>query len=286
MRYYPRTLRFLEVTANQARQILSLHHRLGRLGPLAVYGLREHAGDHRLQWSAPLIWRLLNFCRERKIKLIADCTEWYDPRDVKYGQFGPFRWIANCACTGFSTKIGSMIAISSFLERYYGGARLPCGGACRRGRFAEALLEADCAAGARIPSCICCMREHPPARIYWRTCSTGVIQLLAEKYPIKIQFGRMHPRDSWEVDVRTTRSLSRHWAMRCVLWPGIPIEAHRANFPGRLHHAASEKINAMRKRDFPRNWWKSLSAGVPIITNVHKRYRRICPGWTRGNPLG
>jgi glycosyltransferase involved in cell wall biosynthesis len=69
--------------------------------------------------GTPLILRLLKFCRQRNIALIADCTEWYDPRHVPGGRFGPWRWDSESRMRWLLPKIGSVIAISSYLERYY-----------------------------------------------------------------------------------------------------------------------------------------------------------------------
>jgi hypothetical protein len=63
-----------------------------------------------------LLWRLEAFCRRRRITLIADCTEWYDPWHRLGGLLG---WESELRMRWLQPRIGRVIAISSFLERYY-----------------------------------------------------------------------------------------------------------------------------------------------------------------------
>jgi glycosyltransferase involved in cell wall biosynthesis len=69
--------------------------------------------------GTPLLPRLMKFCRRRNIRLLADCTEWYDPRHVLGGPLGPFCWDSELRMRWLQPKIGKLIVISSFLERYY-----------------------------------------------------------------------------------------------------------------------------------------------------------------------
>lgn len=68
---------------------------------------------------AGLLWRLGRFCRKKRIALIADCSEWYDPRQRIGGRFSPLRWDTELRMRWLHRKIGRVIVISSFLERYY-----------------------------------------------------------------------------------------------------------------------------------------------------------------------
>ena len=63
-----------------------------------------------------LLWRLQRFCRRRGIDLIVDCTEWYDPWHRLGGLLG---WESELRNRWLQPKVGRLIAISSFLARYY-----------------------------------------------------------------------------------------------------------------------------------------------------------------------
>jgi glycosyltransferase involved in cell wall biosynthesis len=69
--------------------------------------------------SGPLLWQLMSFCRKRGLALMADCTEWYDSRQVKGGRLGPLYWDSELRMHWLQSKIGRVIAVSSFLDRYY-----------------------------------------------------------------------------------------------------------------------------------------------------------------------
>jgi glycosyltransferase involved in cell wall biosynthesis len=65
--------------------------------------------------------RLMSLCKCHNIRLIVDCTEWYAPHNLPGGRFGiPF--LDNELRTRFfNVATGQVIAISSYLERYYLG---------------------------------------------------------------------------------------------------------------------------------------------------------------------
>jgi glycosyltransferase involved in cell wall biosynthesis len=62
------------------------------------------------------LWQLRRFCRRRGIGLIVDCTEWYDPWHRLGGLLG---WESELRNRWLQPKVGRLIAISSYLERYY-----------------------------------------------------------------------------------------------------------------------------------------------------------------------
>lgn len=69
--------------------------------------------------SAQYMLRLLPWCRRHGIPLIADVVEWYDPRQMKGGRFGPFFLSAQFALRYLYPKCDGVIAISSLLENRY-----------------------------------------------------------------------------------------------------------------------------------------------------------------------
>lgn len=71
------------------------------------------------------IFRLLNWCGSRKIPLICDVVEWYDPSHVKGG-----RYSYRALDSEFRMRIGhslsdGVLAISTYLENYYSGRGVP-----------------------------------------------------------------------------------------------------------------------------------------------------------------
>jgi len=160
MRYYPRNTSVPRSTREIKRGFITTSPARPLWTACRLWSPRARRRSS-LQWSRTSDLEALELLPERKIKLIADCTEWYDPETSSTVNSDLFAGIANCACTGFNLKSASMIAISSFLERYYAGR------GCHVVRVPPLVdLQRPCwkpiAPCARIPSCICCMRNTHP----------------------------------------------------------------------------------------------------------------------------
>lgn len=69
--------------------------------------------------SAQYMLRLLPWCKRHGIPLIVDVVEWYDPRQMKGGRFGPFYLNAQFALRYLYPRCDGVIAISSLLENHY-----------------------------------------------------------------------------------------------------------------------------------------------------------------------
>lgn len=69
--------------------------------------------------------RLLSWCRKHGIPLVADVVEWYDPRQMAGGRFGPFNLSAQWALRHLYPRADGVIAISRLLANHYSRAGLP-----------------------------------------------------------------------------------------------------------------------------------------------------------------
>ncbi len=72
-------------------------------------------------YQAAALFRLLKFCRKQKIKIAADCTEWYSIKEVK-----GYKKIIKGLDTFFRMrvlhkKLNGLILISKYLANYYSG---------------------------------------------------------------------------------------------------------------------------------------------------------------------
>lgn len=63
--------------------------------------------------------RLLPWCRRRRIPLVFDAVEWYEPSSLPGGRYGPYRWSFELSARHYCVQCGNVIAISSFLRDYY-----------------------------------------------------------------------------------------------------------------------------------------------------------------------
>jgi hypothetical protein len=75
--------------------------------------------------SAQYMFRLLPWCKKNNIPLIVDIVEWYDPRQMNGGFFGPFHISENIAFHYYYPKCSGIIAISSYLEKHFLKKGLP-----------------------------------------------------------------------------------------------------------------------------------------------------------------
>ena len=63
--------------------------------------------------------RLRSWCRWSRVPLIADVVEWYDPRQLAGGRFGPSYLSSEVALRYHYPRCDGIIAISSFLSDHY-----------------------------------------------------------------------------------------------------------------------------------------------------------------------
>jgi glycosyltransferase involved in cell wall biosynthesis len=69
--------------------------------------------------NAQYMFRLLPWCRRNRIPLVADVAEWYDPRQMSGGLFGPFHISVKIALHFQYPLCDGIIAISSYLTEHY-----------------------------------------------------------------------------------------------------------------------------------------------------------------------
>jgi len=63
--------------------------------------------------------KILPWCRERRVPLLVDVVEWYQPSHMPGGWLGPFHWDHELALRFYYPRAGGIIAISRYLERYF-----------------------------------------------------------------------------------------------------------------------------------------------------------------------
>jgi glycosyltransferase involved in cell wall biosynthesis len=63
--------------------------------------------------------RLSRWCKQRGVRLILDCTEWYSPRQLPGSKLSPAWWGEEMAMRLVNPAVGRLMVVSSFLEQYY-----------------------------------------------------------------------------------------------------------------------------------------------------------------------
>jgi glycosyltransferase involved in cell wall biosynthesis len=110
--------------------------RTERLSPLKRLVRYFSAGGNTIKWLAAeklpknsvvisyhgnsiFLIRLMIFCWVNKLKLIADCTEWYDADGLVGGRFGFAHLDSEFRMRVLNPRIKNIIVISEFLRKYY-----------------------------------------------------------------------------------------------------------------------------------------------------------------------
>ena len=65
------------------------------------------------------LWRLIHFCKLHDIRLLLDVVEWYDPRHLPGGVFGPFTIANELSMRFFAKKADGMFVISKYLQEHF-----------------------------------------------------------------------------------------------------------------------------------------------------------------------
>lgn len=73
----------------------------------------------------PYLQRLLPWCRRKGVRLLFDAVEWYEPEHAWGYLTSPYQWNIEWAMRHLIPQTDGVIAISSFLARYYQGKGLP-----------------------------------------------------------------------------------------------------------------------------------------------------------------
>lgn len=73
----------------------------------------------------PYLQRLLPWCRRNGVRLLFDAVEWYEPESRLGYLTSPYQWNIEWAMRRLIPKVDGVIAISSYLARYYRNLDLP-----------------------------------------------------------------------------------------------------------------------------------------------------------------
>ncbi len=71
---------------------------------------------------SPFMYRVQRWANAQSIPVIADVVEWYDGAHMIGGRFGPFHLSSELAMRWYFPRCQGVIAISSFLEKYFSGS--------------------------------------------------------------------------------------------------------------------------------------------------------------------
>lgn len=216
--------------------------------------------------TAPLLWRLRGFCRKRGVALLADCVEWYDPRHVPLGRFGPFRWNSELRMRWLHPKVGRIIVISSFLADYYRRR------SCHVLRVPPLVDTYDEALGTPFRP-----DDDSTIRLAYAG-SPGKKDLLANAVRGLHRMGPSRSRVELHLVGVETEALARLLGDDATMLGEL---GDRVVCHGRLPHAAATRVVSasdfsilLRSNEryahagFPSKLVESLSLGVPVLTNL------------------
>lgn len=94
-------------------------------GFLFVNKLKKQNKNHQIDCiiyygtSSLILIPLHFFCKKNSIKLIIDVVEWYNYAHLPYGKYGPFALDVHLAITKLIPKCNGAVVISTYLEHYF-----------------------------------------------------------------------------------------------------------------------------------------------------------------------
>lgn len=98
-------------TLTRAGQIVELLDKMPTKDVIIYYAVYGHA--------ASILQRLRKYCRAKGIRLIVDITEWYEYKYLPMGVYGLKARDVRITVTRLIPKCDGVIAISSYLEKYF-----------------------------------------------------------------------------------------------------------------------------------------------------------------------
>ncbi len=213
---------------------------------------------------SPYLIRLLPWCKRNKIPLIFDTVEWYDPPSFIKGIFNPYYWNIEFAMRFLLVKTKNIIAISSYLERYY--TRKGCK-TIRIPPMLDVTMQKHDIDYRSSEKLNLVYAGSPGNKDLLDNVLESVLQLVSEGYSLRLNIAGISKKQLLNFNAIVSRN-----------FVSIPecIVTH-----GQLNH--SDALNLVRKADFsvllrpvkrystagfPTKIVESLPCGTPVIANV------------------
>ncbi len=213
------------------------------------------------------VHRLRKWCREKRIHLIVDCTEWYDPAHLVGGQFGLVRWDNEMRMRYVNGRVGNIIAISKYLESYYSNK------GCRVVRIPPLVDLQDVKWKVNVPTrrydgLVRLVYAGSPAR---KDLIGNVMLAMVEMYRIgmPVHLDLLGPTQEELKSVMAPHGSSLDSFDKTISCRGrisqsaVPQFLAQADFSVLLRPTAR-----YAQAGFPTKVVESLAAGVPVITNL------------------
>jgi len=207
--------------------------------------------------------RLQKYAAETGVKLFLDVVEWYDPRHLPGGLFGPYAAMNEWAMRHATKKVDGLFVISSYLDRYFSSA------GCRTLRvpplFSVAPIKESASFRDTNAALNVCYVGSPGKKEDFSVLFSGI--KMARDHGLPIYF---HMVGVSEFEFRKS-------------YPNVALEEKSADwlrFYGRISNDAAKNVIAscdftiivrqktrVAQAGFPSKVSESLSLGIPVISN-------------------
>lgn len=206
----------------------------------------------------PFIGKLLGWARFNKVKLIVDVVEWYDPKQMTAGYFGPFHISAKLALKYSYLKADGLICISSYLFNHYTNNDVKCVVVPPTTEIFSEITE--------MPNNESCTNFVYAGSPYGK----DLIDVIIDAFEVLESLSASVRLTIIGVDLPSLLKLTNRASLpRNVVVIGRLEQENVRSFIESSHYSIIMRRDAVySKAGFPTKFVESLSLGVPVISNL------------------
>ena len=223
----------------------------------------------------PYLMQLMPMCRRRNLPLLFDAVEWYTAPTLPGFLRSPYLWNTEFAMRALISRLDGVIAISSYLARWYSARRRPVAQIPPTLDLAQVPARTERAPGGRI------------VLAYSGSASNDLLDVVIAAL--------------MQVDPQGAAFELRIAGPQAADIAALPALKGQGDLPpviralGRVPHAQSldavrgadftvflRRINRVSTAGFPTKFCESLSLGTPVITNLTSDLASVLKDWENG----
>jgi glycosyltransferase involved in cell wall biosynthesis len=220
--------------------------------------------------SSMLLRRLMRFCQNRGVALIADRTEWHNPRHLPLKWFDFRYWDMEFCLRRLVPKIEDVFVSSTYLRQYYEAK------GCHAMRL-PTLIDVDACPAMSAANLNCESRDPSELRLVfagsllrerWDVILAGLAQMLDSGHKVRMEvFGSS--RESLDRAMGPNSVLSKEFGHVFVVHGRLPRDAYLQAVMSGGFVVMLRDIARWSKACFPSKLPELMARGLPLISNAH-----------------
>lgn len=208
--------------------------------------------------------RVRRFCRERRIPLFVDCTEWFSPQQLPGGVLGLPYWDLNYTLRILNPQAQGIFSISSFFHRYYTGkgsrsVRVPPLVDLSEPKWS--VTEAKPVSGIRLV-----YAGIPGKKDALHVVVRAVARVVAEGAPVSLRV--LGPSKEAFTQLLNRAGIDSTALRQAVIVEGRVAQSEVPRLVGQAHFAVLMRpVERYAMAGFPTKVVEALASGTPVMAN-------------------